>query len=52
MAIIDRAQMLDQAYPRNDGTFRSGFYPWEAAVAKRVSGRRNFEASVSRDRLA
>ena len=32
--------------------FRSGFYPWEAAAAKRVSGRRNFEAKVSRDRLA
>ena len=42
-SIIDRAQMPDQAYPRNDDTFRSGFYPWEAAAAKRVSGRRNFE---------
>jgi hypothetical protein len=50
-AIIDRAQMPDQAYPRNDDTFRSGFYPWEAAAAKRVSGRCNFEANVSRVRL-
>jgi len=50
-AIGNRSSKFDESYQRNDDTFRSGFYPWEAAAAKRVSGRCNFEANVSRVRL-